>query len=77
MHTTIGLDLGVNTLIAASDGNKAVLVSGRAVKSTIASRNRGICCCEYGVVVPRDVSPAESHALLSINLKGYINSQKA
>lgn len=38
--TTIGVDLGVNTLIAATDGNKAVLVSGRAVKSTIQWRNK-------------------------------------
>jgi putative transposase len=38
--TTIGVDLGVNTLIAATDSHKAVLVSGRAVKSTIQWRNK-------------------------------------
>src|SRR5262249_50315936 len=29
---TIGVDLGVNTLIAATDGERAVLISGRGVK---------------------------------------------
>jgi putative transposase len=32
---TIGVDLGVNTLIAAGDGEHAVLVSGREVKATV------------------------------------------
>lgn len=39
-QTTIGVDLGVNTLIAASDGNKAVLVSGREAKATVQWRNK-------------------------------------
>jgi putative transposase len=36
----IGVDLGVNTLFAATDGEKAILVSGRAVKSVIRLRNK-------------------------------------
>jgi len=34
----IGVDLGVNTLIAATDGQKAVLVSGRKVKAIVQRR---------------------------------------
>ena len=37
---TIGIDLGVNTIIAATDGDKAVLVSGREIKATIQVRNQ-------------------------------------
>jgi putative transposase len=37
---TIGIDLGVNTVLAATDGEKAVLVSGREIKSTIQLRNK-------------------------------------
>jgi putative transposase len=37
---TIGIDLGVNTIIAATDGDKAVLVSGREIKATIQLRNK-------------------------------------
>lgn len=33
----LGIDLGVNTLIAATDGKKAVLISGREIKATITS----------------------------------------
>jgi putative transposase len=36
---TIGIDLGVNTVIAATDGDKAILISGREVKATIQLRN--------------------------------------
>jgi putative transposase len=39
-ETVIGIDLGVNTLIAATDGQKAILISGRAAKATIQYRNR-------------------------------------
>jgi transposase len=38
--STIGIDLGVNTLIAATDGDKAILVSGREMKATIQNRNK-------------------------------------
>src|SRR5262245_38394783 len=38
--STIGVDLGVNTLIAATDGEKVVCVSGRAVKADIRYRNK-------------------------------------
>jgi putative transposase len=37
---TIGVDLGVNTLIAATDGARAVVVSGRGVKATVQWRNK-------------------------------------
>lgn len=36
----IGVDLGVNTVIAATDGEKALLVSGREIKATIQLRNK-------------------------------------
>lgn len=36
----IGVDLGVNTLIAATDGERAVLVSGREAKATVQWRNK-------------------------------------
>jgi putative transposase len=38
----IGVDLGVNTLIAATDGRKVILISGRAAKATIQYRNKQI-----------------------------------
>jgi putative transposase len=37
---TIGVDLGVNTLLAATDGEKALLVSGREAKATVQWRNK-------------------------------------
>lgn len=39
-QTVIGVDLGVNTLIAATDGEKAILVSGREAKATVQWRNK-------------------------------------
>jgi putative transposase len=39
-ETVIGVDLGVNTLVAATDGQKAILISGRAAKATIQYRNK-------------------------------------
>jgi putative transposase len=39
-EATIGIDLGVNTLIAATDGQRAILISGRAAKATIQYRNK-------------------------------------
>jgi putative transposase len=39
-NATIGVDLGVNTMIAATDGEKAILVSGREAKATIQWRNK-------------------------------------
>lgn len=39
-HTVIGVDLGVNTLIAATDGEKALLISGRAAKAIVQGRNK-------------------------------------
>jgi putative transposase len=39
-QTVIGVDLGVNTLVAATDGVAAVLVSGRGVKAVIQWRNK-------------------------------------
>ena len=37
---TIGIDLGVNTVIAATDGEKAIVISGREIKATIQRRNK-------------------------------------
>lgn len=37
---TIGIDLGVNTVIAATDGEKAILISGREIKATVQWRNQ-------------------------------------
>jgi transposase len=39
-QTVIGVDLGVNTLIAATNGHKVTLISGRAAKATIQYRNK-------------------------------------
>jgi len=39
-RTAVGVDLGVNTLIAATDGTKAVLISGREAKATVQWRNK-------------------------------------
>ncbi len=45
-ETTVGVDLGVNTLIAATDGKTALLISGRAAKATVQWRNK----CLAGLV---------------------------
>lgn len=39
-QTVVGVDLGVNTLLAATDGEKAVLISGREAKATVQWRNK-------------------------------------
>jgi putative transposase len=39
-QTVIGVDLGVNTLIAATDGQKVILISGHAAKATVQYRNK-------------------------------------
>jgi putative transposase len=39
-QTVIGVDLGVNTLIGATDGQKVILISGRAAKATVQYRNK-------------------------------------
>ena len=39
-QTVIGVDLGVNTIIAATDGTKVFLVSGRGMKAVIQWRNK-------------------------------------
>jgi putative transposase len=39
-QTVIGVDLGVNTLAAATDGQKVILISGRSAKATIQYRNK-------------------------------------
>jgi len=40
--SVIGVDLGVNTLVAAGDGERAVLVSGREAKATIQWRAKNL-----------------------------------
>ena len=39
-RTVIGVDLGVNTLIAATDGSRAVLISGQQAKAIVQRRNK-------------------------------------
>ncbi len=39
-RTVVGIDLGVNTLVAATDGKKALLISGREAKATVQWRNK-------------------------------------
>ncbi len=39
-QTVVGVDLGVNTVVAATDGTKAVLISGREAKATVQWRNK-------------------------------------
>jgi putative transposase len=39
-ETVLGVDLGENTLIAATDGHKAILISGRAAKATVQYGNK-------------------------------------
>jgi putative transposase len=39
-QTAIGVDLGVNTLAAATDGQRVLLISGRAAKATVQYRNK-------------------------------------
>ncbi len=41
-NPTVGIDLGVNTLIAATDGQKAILISGRGIKATVQWRNKRV-----------------------------------
>jgi hypothetical protein len=41
-ETVIGVDLGVNTLIAVTDEHKAIRSSGRAAKATIQCRNKQV-----------------------------------
>ncbi len=45
-QTVIGVDLGVNTLIAATDGAKVFLVSGRGVKAVIQWRNKTLAAIQ-------------------------------
>ena len=45
-QAVIGVDLGVNTLIAATDGTKVFLVSGRGVKAVIQWRNKTLACLQ-------------------------------
>jgi putative transposase len=41
-QSVIGVDLGVNTLIAVTDGQRAVVISGRQAKSTVQRRNKNL-----------------------------------
>jgi putative transposase len=41
-RTVVGVDLGVNTLIAATDGQRALLISGRQAKATLQRRNKNL-----------------------------------
>src|SRR5262245_26357427 len=39
-QAVIGVDLGVNTLLASTDEQKVILIDGRAAKATIQYRNK-------------------------------------
>lgn len=45
--TVIGVDLGVNTLIAATNGHKVILISGRAAKATLQYRNKQLARLQH------------------------------
>jgi putative transposase len=45
-QTVIGVDLGVNTLLAATDGATALLISGRAAKAKVQYRNKRLAACQ-------------------------------
>jgi len=45
--SVLGVDLGVNTLIAATDGQKVILISGRAAKATIQYRNKQLARIQH------------------------------
>jgi putative transposase len=49
-ETVIGVDLGVNTLIAATDGQRVLLISGRAAKATIQYRNKQLARFQQALV---------------------------
>jgi putative transposase len=49
-ETIIGVDLGVNTLIAATDGHKVILISGRAAKAMIQYRNKQLALIQQSQV---------------------------
>ena len=44
-QAVIGVDLGVNTLLAATDGTRAILISGRVAKATVQYRNKRLASC--------------------------------
>jgi len=46
-QTVVGVDLGVNTLVAATDGVKVLLVSGRGVKAVIQWRNKTLASLQH------------------------------
>jgi hypothetical protein len=45
-QTVIGIDPGVNTLLAATDGDKAVLISGRETKATVQWHHKRLASCQ-------------------------------
>jgi hypothetical protein len=46
-ETVVDVALGVNTLIAATDGRKVLLISGRAAKATIQYRNKQLAWVQH------------------------------
>ncbi len=62
-QTMIGVDLGVNTLIAATDGVKVLLVSGRAGESRYAVARQDVGGYPAGPVQQdRRLAPLEAPA---------------
>jgi putative transposase len=48
-ETVIAVDLGVNTLIAATDELRVILISGRAAKATVQYRNKQLARCQQAL----------------------------
>lgn len=42
----IGIDLGVNTVLAATDGDEAILINGREIKATVQLRNKRLAAIQ-------------------------------
>ncbi|HEY7092157.1 MAG TPA: transposase [Ktedonobacterales bacterium] len=61
-EVVIGVDLGVNTLIAATDGRGAILISGRAAKATIQYRNKQLA--RFQQALSRKVQGSRCHKRL-------------
>ncbi|HEV8190677.1 MAG TPA: transposase [Ktedonobacterales bacterium] len=49
-EAVIGVDLGANTLVAATDGQQVILISGRAAKATIQYRNKHLACIQQAQI---------------------------
>ena len=64
---TIGVDLGVNTIIAATDGDTAVLVNGREIKATVQLRNKRLAEIAKEAVAAQERVATTSHGSSDAN----------